>query len=113
MRGEAVRLTPKISQAVQATHRKNNAGLVCKQSQRQAGRSARSTRATSKASGRGRPLHTSSGGYGVGGDQAAVELQVIVNHAFGGVALAGAVVGAVGVGLAQPAIGLKLAQDRG
>src|SRR5271155_3880485 len=49
----------------------------------------------------GSPRIPTSSGPRLGGDQAAVKLEVVVDHAFGGEAFAGASVGAVGVGAAQ------------
>ena len=53
------------------------------------------------------------GGQGFFGEQGAVEIEVIVDHAFGGETFAGARVGAVGVGVAQGAIGIELAKSSG
>src|ERR1700680_1571659 len=52
-----------------------------------------------------------SGGQGAGGDQAAVKFEVVVDHAFGGEAFAGAGVGAVGIGVAHGAVGVELAKS--
>src|SRR5579863_8196628 len=56
---------------------------------------------------------TDSGGQGAGGDQRAVQIEVIVDHALGGEALAGASVGAIGVGVAEGAVGVELAKGFG
>jgi len=54
-----------------------------------------------------------SGGQGVGGDEAAVEVEVVVDHAFGGETVAGAGVGELGVGAAQGTVGIELAKNVG
>src|ERR1700728_446502 len=66
------------------------------------GRSAPSTRAT-----------CASRSQGIGRDQAAIEIEIIVNHALGCVAFASAGVGELGVGSAQGAVGLEAAKSFG
>src|SRR5437016_14637553 len=50
---------------------------------------------------------------GSGGDQAAVKLEVVVEHAPGSKALAGSLVGAVGLGAAEIAVGAQGAESFG
>src|SRR5436853_7668792 len=50
---------------------------------------------------------------GSGGDQAAVKLEVVVEHALGSKALAGSLVGAVGLGAAEIAVGAQSAEGFG
>ena len=54
-----------------------------------------------------------SGSQGVDGDQRAVEVDVVVDHALGGEAFAGTGVGAIGIGVAQSTVGIELANSLG
>src|SRR5580704_1466297 len=60
-----------------------------------------------------RAICVSLGGEGIRSDQATVEVEVVIDHAFGGKALAGAGVSAVAVSVAQAAIGVKAAKNLG
>src|ERR1700734_1315553 len=66
-----------------------------------------------KGSGQERLLHSGmvSGCQRVGLEQAAVEVEVVVDHPFGGETFPGARKGAIGIGVAQGAVGIELGKN--